>query len=82
MHTYWTFQDDMAVIDGVIHKGGYVIIPKSFEKKTGIKSTSPKPHGNRKTKFLAHESICSMNIKDDIEKAHKNCFTCLNFQQT
>ena len=81
MRTYWTFLDDMAVIDGFIMKGRYVVIPEVFEK-TDIRLTPSEPHGNRKTKLLAWESVYWININDDIEKHIKSCITCLTFQQT
>ena len=28
---YYTFRDDMAVIDGVVIKGKYIVIPEAFQ---------------------------------------------------
>ena len=36
-------------------KGRHVVIPQSL--KTGIRTTPPKSHGNRKTKLMACQSI-------------------------
>ena len=33
MQTYWTFQDDMIVINGIIFKGRCVTIPESLKKQ-------------------------------------------------
>ena len=33
MRTYWTFRDDMAVIDWVVIKGNYIVIPKALQQQ-------------------------------------------------
>ena len=40
IRAYWSFKDDMAVIDGVIMNGRHIIIPEVL-KNTGTRST---PH--------------------------------------
>ena len=79
MRTYCTFQDDMVVINGIIMKGRCVVIPEAL-KNTGTRSTPGQPHGNRKTKLEACESVYWVNINDDIEKHIKICTTCLTFK--
>ena len=47
----------MAVIDGVILKGRHLVIPEFFFlKKTGIRTTTPKPHGKRKKQIPWHRN--------------------------
>ena len=71
----------MAVIDGIIMKGGHIIIPEIL--KTQVLVQLHVNHmGIEKSKLLAHESIYWVNINDDIENFIKNCTTCLTFQQT
>ena len=53
---YWTFRDDMAVIDGVIMKGRSVIIPDIL-KTQALDHLHINHMGIEKTKLLACESI-------------------------
>ena len=34
MRTYWTFQDDMALVDGVILKSRHTVIPDALKRET------------------------------------------------
>ena len=78
---YWSFKDDMAVIDGIIMKGRHIIIPGIL--KTQVLDQLHINHmGIEKTKLLACESIYWPNINDEVENFIKKCSTCLTFQQT
>ena len=56
----------MTVINGVILKDRYAVIPKSL--KTGNNTTPCKAYGNQKTKLIACKSIYCTNINDGIKK--------------
>ena len=55
MRTYWMFQDDMAVIDGVILKGRCIVIPESLQRQT-LEQLNVNHLGIYKTKHLGRES--------------------------
>ena len=57
MRMYWTIQDHMVVIEGIMMKGRYVVIPKIL-KMQALDQLHVKHVGKEKTKFLAHESVC------------------------
>ena len=50
-------------------------------KATSTHTAAHKPHGHRKTKLLACDSVFWSNINADIEAYIKHCVTCLEFQQ-
>ena len=65
--TYWTFWDDMGVIDGIILKGRHVVIPESL-KKQALDQLHLNHMGIDKTKLLTCESIYWININNDLEE--------------
>ena len=56
MRMYWTFQDDMVVIDGIIMKGRCVVIPKVLGTQV-LDQLHVNHMGMEKTKLLACESV-------------------------
>ena len=78
---YWSFKDDMTVIDGIIMKDRHVIIPERLKSQT-LDQLHINHMGIEKTKLQVHESIYWVNIKDDITNFINNCTTCFTFQQT
>ena len=81
IRSYWSFKDDLAVIDSVIMKGRCIIIPEAL-KQQAIDQLHVNHMGIEKTKLLACKSIYWVNVNNDIENYIKNCSTCLEFQQT
>ena len=64
------FKDVMALIDGIIMKDRYVIIPE-IPKTQVLDHLHTSHKGIEQTKLLACESICWANINDDIENVVK-----------
>ena len=77
---YWSYRDNLAVIDGVIMKGRQIVIPTVLKQQV-LDQLHTNHMGIEKTKLLMCESIYWANINTDIEKHIKNCTTCLEFQQ-
>ena len=69
---YWSFRDDMAVIDRIIMKGRCIIIPDILKLQVldqlHINHTSIE-----KTKLLACQSIYWASINNNTENCIKNC---------
>ena len=78
---YWSYTDELAIIDGVLLKGRHIIIPTSL-KQWVLDQLYSNHMGIEKTKLLAHESVYWSDINVDMEKYIKSCATCLEFQQT
>ena len=66
MKTNWTFQDDIAVIDGAMLKGRHKVIPQSLQRQA-----LEQHHVNHmeidKTKLLAHETTYWPGMYNDFE---------------
>ena len=77
---YWSYRDELVVIDGIILKGRHIIIPNSLRQQV-LKQLHMNHMGIEKMKLLAHECVYWYSINADIEKYIKQCATCLKFQQ-
>ena len=77
---YWSYNDKLAVIDGVVMKGRCIIIPTSLKQQV-----LDQLHTNHmvieKTKLLTHESVYWADINADIEKHIKTVLHVLNFSR-
>ena len=78
---YWPYRDELAVIDCVLLKGRFIVIPDSLKQQVLIQ-LHINHMGIEKRKLLACESIFWHNINANIEAHIKLCATCLEFQQT
>ena len=77
---YWSFKDDLAVIDGVIMKGRCIIIPEAL-KQQALDQFHVNHMGIEK-KTISPQIHLLGNVSNDIENYIKNCNTCLDFLQT
>ena len=74
---YWTFGGDMVVIDGIIMKGSCVVISKIIKTQ----ALDQLHMEIEKAKLLASESVCWVNINDDIENYIKIVLHALHFSR-
>ena len=78
---YWSYRDNLAVIDGVVMKGRHIIVP--VELKQQVLNQLHLNHMDIKKKPTCMRiGLLGLNINSNIEKHVKNCITCLEFQQT
>ena len=78
---YWSYRDELVVIDGIILKGRHIIMPNSLRQQV-LNQLHTNHMGIEKTKLLAHECVYWPSINAEIEKYIKQCPTCHEFQQT
>ena len=71
LRQYWTFQDDMALIDGIILKGRCIVIPSTLQKQA-LELLYINHMGIDKRKVLACKSIYWPGINSNMEKHIKN----------
>ena len=75
LRTYWGYRDELSVEDGIILKGGRIVIPTSMQKD--ILNKLHTPHmGMEKTKLRAKSSVFWPSINNDIEQVTRQCETC------
>ena len=77
---YWSYRDELAVIDGVMLKDRHIIIPTSLKQQV-LDQLHTNHMGIEKTKLLTCKSVYWSNINADIKKYIKSHATCLEFQQ-
>ena len=63
---YWSYKDDLAVIDDIIMKGRCIIISEVLKQQV-LDQLHVNLMGIKKIKLLVHESIYWVNIINDIE---------------
>ena len=76
---YWSYRDELAVIDGVILKVRCIIIPTNLRCQI-LEQLHTNHMGIANTKPFACESVYWPSINADIDNFIKNCPTCLHFQ--
>ena len=77
---YWSYRDELAVINRTVLKGRHIVIPTSLRQQV-LDQLHTNHMGIEKTKLLAYRSVYWSSINVDIEKYIKNCATCLEYQQ-
>ena len=76
---YWSYIEELAVIDGIILKGRHIIIPNSLRQQV-LNQLHTKHMGIEKTKLLPCKCVYWYSINADIKKYIKQSLTCLEFQ--
>ena len=79
LNPYWSYRDDLEVIDGVVMKGRQIVIPTVLKQQV-LDQLHTNHMGIEKTKLLTCKSVYWANINTYIKKHIKNCTTCLGFQ--
>ena len=69
---YWSFRDELAMESGVLFKGWQILIPQSMKKE----SLQQLHQGVEKTRRLARDTVCWVNINRDTEVTCKSCDAC------
>ena len=77
---YWSYRDDLMVIDGVVMKGRHITIPVVLKQQV-LDQLHTNHIGIEKTKLLTWESVYWVDINTDIDKHIERCNMCLEFQQ-
>ena len=66
LQPYWSYRDELAVIDGIILKGRCIIIPNSLREQV-LNQLHTNHMGMEKTKLLACECVYWPSINADIK---------------
>ena len=68
--TYWSYKDDLAVIDGVVMKGRHIIVPQEMKQQV-LDELHVNHMGMEKTKLLLCKSVYWVNINNDRKSCKK-----------
>ena len=74
---YWSYRDELVVIDGMILKGRCIIIPNSLRQQV-LNQLHTNHMGIEKMKLLAHKCVYWHSINAVIEKTLNNVLHVLN----
>ncbi|XP_046569886.1 uncharacterized protein K02A2.6-like [Haliotis rubra] len=72
---FWTFRDELTVIDGIVYKGDKIVIPISMRKEM-LERIHTGHMGIVKCKERARDDIFWPRMTADIERTVDNCGTC------
>ena len=72
---YWTFRDELAVLDGIIYKGIKIIIPEILRRET-LERLHASHQGAAATIRRARQVVYWPNMAQDIEIHTQQCVTC------
>ena len=72
---YWLIRTELVMIDSVVVKGKWVIIPSQLQMHI-LKQLYSNHMGIEKTRFLVCESVYWVNMNADIGNVIKQCATC------
>ena len=77
---YWSYKEEISLINGILFKGERLIIPASMRKAV-LKQLHQAHLGIEKTKWRARATIFWPQINQQIEEMVKTCSTCLHNQK-
>ena len=81
LQPYWTFREELTVVDGLILKGTIIVIPK--KKQEAILKFIHEGHlGLNKCKLHAKVTVYWPGLIDQLEKPVLNCELCLKYSNS
>ena len=75
VRSYWNFRETMTVQDGVVYKGGQVVVPVEVRPDIVVRLHSSH-QGIQSTLRRAQDVVYWPGMKKDIEKAVRRCAVC------
>ena len=75
---YWSYKDDLTVVDGILLKGDKIVIPTKMRPEM-LKKIHEGHLGISKCKWRARQSICWLGMSQQIEECINKCETCMRW---
>eukprot|EP00731_Ephydatia_muelleri_P024692 Em0016g963a len=75
VRSYWNFRETMTVQDGIVYKGGQVVVPVEVRPDIVVRLHSSH-QGIQSTLRRAQDVVYWPGMKKDIEKAVRRCAVC------
>ena len=72
---FWTFRDELSILDGVVLKGIRIVIPVQCRSEV-LEKLHEGHFGIDRTKLRAKDTVYWLNINVDIETLIKSCQLC------
>ena len=77
---YWTYRDELSVLDGLVLKGTRIIIPNSYRDDV-LDKVHEGHFGIERTKLRACDTVYWPQMNHDIETLIKSCDKCQEFSK-
>ena len=77
---YWSYRDELSVINGMIFKGERIIVPTGMQSEM-LRNLHISHMGIEKTKLRARESMFWPGTNQQIEDMVKSCNICITNQR-
>ncbi|XP_033727655.1 uncharacterized protein K02A2.6-like [Pecten maximus] len=81
IRTYWPYRDEIIVSDGVLFKGGKLIIPNPMRKEM-VQRVHSSHMGIEKSRARARDILFWPGMSSDIEEHVSSCPTCNQFRNS
>ena len=81
LQSYWTFRQELTIVDGIILKGTIIVIPAKACEAV-LKLIQEGHLGLNKCKLHAKETVYWPGLNDQLEKLILNCELCLQCTQS
>ena len=78
--SYWSFREELSIINGIVFKGERLVIPEVMRKKM-LEQLHQVHMGIEKAKWRARATIFWPQINQQIENMVKKCSTCQQNQK-
>ncbi|KXJ29491.1 Uncharacterized protein K02A2.6 [Exaiptasia diaphana] len=80
LRVFWTFRDEIAVLDGLLFKGPKLIVPHSLRKEM-LEKIHEGHFGMTKCKQRARDVLFWPGLSQDIEDKVSKCQVCISNQR-
>ena len=77
---YWSYQDELAIVNAILMKSGRIIIPKVTQTEI-LQKIHYGHQGNEKCKLRAKSCVFLDNINQNIDKIVEGCVICQEQQK-
>ena len=80
LQAYWTFREELAIEDGIVLKGTWIVVPHKKCEAT-LKLIHERHLGLGKCMIRVKDRVYWPGLNDQLEKMILNCELCLKYSQ-
>ena len=80
LREFWTYRDELSILDGLVLKGTRIIVPKVCHEEV-LAKLHEGHFGTERTKLKARDSVYWPLMYKDIEAMVKTCEKCQDFSR-
>ena len=80
LRDFWSYRDELSILDGLVLKGTRIIVPKSCQDEL-LRKLHDGHFGVEHTKLCTRDSVYWPHSNRDIEDLVKSCENCQEFSR-